>query len=92
MSKIIKQYTINSSYYDKDTKKFNEKEIDIIKEGCEEKLNDLFYDMENAALFYSLGSKKNILPYIFKKEIYPKAVEPIEFTFDESHISSTDAD
>lgn len=71
MSKIIKQYTINNSYYDKDTKKFNEKEIDIVKEGCEEKLNDLFYDMENAVLFYSLGSKKNILPYIFKKEIYP---------------------
>ena len=36
MSKIIKQYIINYEYYDTDTEKFNEKEIDIVKERCEE--------------------------------------------------------
>ena len=71
MSKITKEYTINYRYYDKTLQKPKEKEIDITTENCEEKLNDLFYEIENAVLFYSLGSKKNILPYIFKKKIYP---------------------
>ena len=72
MSKIIKEYLLNDKYYDAVTEKIKNKEIDIVTNGCEEKLEELFNEIEKAAMWYSLGSKKNAIPYIFKKEIYPE--------------------